>query len=428
MHPRRPPLALVVLLLGLAGCAASPSLVAARAGDAAALRAAIASEARRGALDDDAARELAQALAGGIVARAEGLTGLDEVRAVASCARSLDRALEARSRKMDEVGAAAALLRIEAELDDPDAYVERATTGASDPYRAVGARGLVTAKDGALRRALMLDGDETVRRAALRAAIDAGDPSDGAAVLEAARLDPSEPARLLAIRAAAAVGGDAVVLALRDRWATAAEVEREAIVQAWAARRALDVGGREQLRWALGQAGTPALLAASALMRADNADRADAMGVLLRAIEGGVSRERVLAIARAPLGADPVRAALEGAERDADEAVAAAALARRLSSGALAPSPRAVVIARLLELAGGASPQAVIAKGALAHAQAREAIPLLERETRAAEARVRSLAAVSLTLLGEPHRAAPLLADTDAKVRLTVACAILRAP
>jgi hypothetical protein len=428
MRPCRPPLALVVLLLGLAGCAASPALVAARSGDVAALRAGMASEAQRGALDDGAARELAGALASGIIERAKGLSGVDQVRALASCARPLRRALAARAETEDEVGAAAALVRIDAELDDPDTYVERAELEGTDPFRAVGAHGLVTRDDGELRRALMLDGDEAVRRGALRAAIDAGDTRDAAAVLEAARLDPSAPARLLAIGAAAAIGGDAVVLALRDRWATAGEAERQAIVQAWAARRSIDVGGREQLRWALFQPGTPALLAATVLARAGGAEKADAEGVLLRAIHAGVSRERVFAIARAPLGAPSVRAALESVARDADEAVVVAALARRLAIDGLTAATRRAVLARLLELAGGATAPAVSAKGALARARAYEAIPLLEREARAPEARVRSAAGVSLAVLGEPRRAAPLLADPDASVRLTVACAILRSP
>jgi hypothetical protein len=430
MRPCQPLSALVVLLLGLAGCGASPSLQAARAGDANALRAAMASDHQRGALDDDEARELAEALASGIVERAKGLEGAKRLRAIATCARPLRHALKTRAAKEDEVGAIAALVRIDAELIDVDAYVERAAQAGGNPYRAVGARGLVTPEDSELRRALIVDHDQAVRREALRAAFDAGDAADSAMVLEAARLDPSPAARLAAIGAAGAIGTSAVVLALRDQWATAGEAERQAIAQAWAAPRALDAGGREQLRWGAGQAGMPALFAAILLAGTDDvspAVRAEAEGVLLRTIQGGVTRERVFAVAHAPLDSS-VRAALVKAEQDADEVVVAAALARRLSDDALTPSARRATVTRLLSLAGGATAPALLAKGALARAGAPEAIALLERELRAGEPRVRSAAGASLAVLGELRRAAPLLADPDANVRLTVACAILRAP
>src|SRR5262249_61069825 len=102
----------------------------------------------------------------------------------------------------------------------------------------------------ARRRRLTRGAAEQVRLRPLRAAREAADPADAGAVLEAARLDPYPLARTAAIRAAGAIGGQAVVLALKDLWAPADSWARQAIADAWSAPRSLDPGGRRELLWA----------------------------------------------------------------------------------------------------------------------------------------------------------------------------------
>src|SRR5262249_54158437 len=106
----------------------------------------------------------------------------------------------------------------------------------SAAWRATAARAVVGEGDGPKRRTLILDGDQDVRIAALRASADVADAEDTSAVLEAARLDPHPLARTVAIRAAGAIGGERVVLALKDVWAGADEGSRHAIADAWATR------------------------------------------------------------------------------------------------------------------------------------------------------------------------------------------------
>lgn len=329
-------LAGLLSLAAVAGCASSASVRAAEAGRFDELRRALSDELRRGALDSDDARAIARALAAGEIARATPPSGVDRVRELRTCARPLEEALAERAAGTDAVATAAAMILLEAGLIDPESAKRRAREAAPgrDPgrdaaLRALETRALVAAEDGALRRARMLDGDQEVRVAALRAAITAADPSDRAAVLEAARLDPHPLARTVAIRAAGALGGREVVLALRDLWVLSDEPGREAIAEAWAAPRALDAGGRAQLLWAIStQRGAPAIAAARGLVRAGGDGAGEAISVLLDAIRTSQSRDRVYAIRSAPLEDPAVRAALIEAQRDPDEAVVFAVHAR----------------------------------------------------------------------------------------------------
>ncbi|WP_433929576.1 hypothetical protein AB3662_38055 [Sorangium cellulosum] len=430
-------LAGLLSLAAVTGCASSASVRAAEAGRFDELRRSMIDELRRGALDSDDARAIARAVAEGEIARATPPSGVDRVRELRTCARPLEDALDERAAGSDAVATAAAMILLEAGLTDPESakrYAREAGPG-RDParsaaLRALETRALVAAEDGALRRARTLDGDQEVRLAALRAAIAAADPNDRSALLEAARLDPYPLARTIAVRAAGALGGREVVLALRDLWVLSDEPGREAIAEAWAAPRAIDAGGRAQLLWAIStQRGAPAIAAARALVRAGGEGAGEAVSVLLDAIRTSQSRDRIYAIRSAPLEDPAVRTALLKAQGDPDEAVVFAVHARHLdaSPGIVAARERAAAVAWLMKLATGTSTRAVLARGALARAGVRAAVPLLERDLRSHEIPVREAAGTGLVELGDLPRAALLLADVDPQVRTSVACAILGA-
>ncbi|WP_437588046.1 hypothetical protein [Sorangium sp. So ce1000] len=420
------------------GCASSASLRAAEAGRFDELRRTLSDELRRGALDSVHTRAIARAVAEGEIARATPPTGVERLRELRTCARALEDALAERAAGSDAVATAAAMMLLEAGLTDPGSvkrYASEAAAGRSPDetaaLRALETRALVTSEDGAARRSRMLDGDQEVRVSALRAAIVAADPSDREALIEAARLDPYPLARTLAIRAAGALGGREVVLALRDVWTLADEPGREAIAEAWATPRALGDGGRAQLLWAIStQRGAPAIAAARAVVRAGGEAAGQAVSVLIGAIRSSQSRDRVYAILSAPLEDPAVRSALIEAQGDPDEAVVFAVRSRQVDAPArdVAARERSAAIAWLMKLAAGTSTRAVLARGVLARAGIRAAVPLLERDLRSREIPVREAAVAGLVALGEIPRAATLLGDAEPQVRTSVACAILGAP
>lgn len=426
------------LALAAAGCGGSAAIHAAEAGRFADLARLLQADIRSGSLDDDDARAIALAVASFEIVRARPPSGSARLLELRTCARHVADGLVERSAGTDPIAPTAAMILLEAGLADIEATKQRSArlATAADPvlsvsFRAVHARTLVGPGDGPTRRARMLDGDQDVRVAALRASIVTADPGDRDALLDAARLDPFPMARTLAIRAAATIGGETVVLALRDLWALADQPDREAIADAWASPRAIDTGGRKQLLWAIStQRGAPAIAAARTLANAGAAGAADAIGALIRAIDSGPTKDRVYAIQAAPMTDPRVREAVTKAEHDNDEAVALAALTRQVeaAAGVKPPSARAPAVSRLLRIANGSTTAALTAKGALARAGVREVIPILTRDVRSRDDRVREAAGAALVDLGERVHAAPLLADAVPHVRTSIACAILRGP
>ncbi|MDI1448223.1 hypothetical protein [Polyangium sp. 6x1] len=428
---------LLVLALA-AGCGGGPALRAAEQGDLGGARRALASDPAQDAVDEGEARRIARVVLEQEVKAAKGDAGVSKLKELPSCAEGLDDVLEARAAGSDEVAAIAALIRFDARLWDRDdlaaaARAALASKGASGAWRAVEARGLVAYADGAQRRSLFAHGDQAVRLAALKASFDAFDPNDTEALLEAARLDPHPPARLQAIDAVGNLGGERVVLALKDLFVKADEDERVAIVGAWASSRALDAGGRAQLaRVAQVERGLPQIAAAAVLVRQPGPGAEDAAGVLARSIEVGSTRERVFAIHAATLDTPSVREALVKARGDTDEDVAIAALGRGLEMApaegeGAKPKERAEITQKLLGIAKGKGMRALLAKAALARAGAREVLPLLTEDARSKSEQARKVAGTSLVALGELGRAALLAVDADPRVRTGVACAMLRA-
>lgn len=423
--------------LAMAGCGASPAMRALEDGHLEGLRALVTDDLQHGRLGMSNAVSLARAIARSEVLRANGDEGAQRMRELRSCAGEVEGELSHRADKRDPLGAAAASVLLEAGLSSPDAYRRWARAAPGSPeaaWRPLGARGLISSDDGELRRELMADGDEEVRRGALRASIDAGDPFDTEPVLEAARVDPSPTARAQAIRAAGALGGERAVLALKDLWPRADGPVREAIVAAWASRGSWETGGRREIVWVVEtQRGLPALAAASALLRTGGRANGEAVGVMERAVNEGPTGDRVRAIDVAPLRIPALRQAVNKAEADPDEVVAVAAMTRRLEAppedggAAERSSEREALIAKLLPIATGTGTGAMGAKGALARAKVKRVAPILERDGAASDAKLRVDAGTALAVLGDFSHAAVVAADPEPQVRTAVSCAILRA-
>jgi hypothetical protein len=427
-----------LLLVGAAlssmGCAASPALRAAEAHDLAALAREIAAAGKLGHIDDGEARSIARAVAVHEIENAKGDDGAKALEAFSRCARTLDGALEARAKGTDDLAAAAARTRLEEGRLSPDDARELALRPGLGPvWRTIETRALIRAGDGPARRARLLDGDQEIRVAALRASADAGDAADTDPLLEAARLDPFPLARTLAVRAVARTAtGERAVLALRDLWTQADEDLRQSIADAWATERNIDAGGRRELWWAAEHAhGAAAIAAAGALSRWKGEGWNEAIGVLTRAIQEGPTADRVFAIGIAPAHEPPIDEALRAAVNDKDDAVAVTAAWRQLSGiGRDIPEAkdRKAIVDRLLDLAKSPTTRGFQAQKALARAGERGVLPFLDKQVALADTRARETTGVAFVDLREPAKAVGFVADADVGVRAAVACALLEAP
>lgn len=434
---KRASLAVLPLALSALGCAASsPAIRAAEQGNYEGLRAALEVDVAQGRMGSGEAARFARAVARGEVERAKGEDGAQRIRALSTCAREIDDALDRRADTRDALGAVAALVRVDAGIASASGFSRWARMPVHAPeaaWRALGARTLTSSDDAALRRKLFADVDEEVRRSALRAALEAGDPDDVEGVIESARVDPSPAARAQALRAAGVIGGERAVLALKDIWVHADPQAREGIVDAWATHASFNAGGRRELIWAIDKhRGRAAILAALTLVRAGGEGAAEGEGALERAVKDGATADRVSAIEAAPLRLESLRAAISKAAGDPDEAVAAAALVRLFEAPADLGGPRdaaarAEMSAKLLKIADGSGPGSGTAKGGLARAHDPRVLPILQRDGAAKEQKTRVDAGAALAAYGDLPRAAVVAADPEVGVRIQVSCAILRA-
>lgn len=445
-------------------------------GDYPALRKELKAELDKGAFGAGDARDLARVVAKVDLAAKEKADVLTRVRALAACAGAVGEPLETLAERDDEIGAVATLALVEAKKLGRGSARSRAEAKLASVrdfkdaamWRAVLSRALSTESDGDERRKRLLDGDDDVRVAALRAAGDALDARDVDLLLEAARVDPLPLARTLAVRSLGDLGGEKVTLALKDLWPRADEPLREAIVEAWSAPACFRAGGQRELELALAEGkGAPGVAAALALARLGSDDqKGAALGLLARTIDAAPSNQRVYAISASPL-APVLRAPLWSASRDDDELVAIAAVNRLLSEleqghdDVLVPDPsepvaapkpagdgaprdgaqkgagptkdepkkgpptRKELVDTLLTLAKGDGRHRLQAKLALARAQEREVLKLLVADVDATDERARETAARIYALMGDLPHAALGLTDTSASVRSATICAVL---
>ena len=407
-------------------CASSGAVKAAERGDYPALKQLLSDEFRAQKLDGKEARRVAHAVVDREIREAQGPDAVARVDEVRLCAKHARDILERRAHKDDEGGARAAFVLVDERLEHASRWVDRASSPDAG-WRAVGARGLVDGEHGELRRQLFVDMDARVRRGAFGASVDAGDPADAPLLLESIRLDPDPTVRSLATRAAGGLGGRDVVMHLKDRWLSADGDEplRSSISVAWGLEPSFDAGGRDELVWAAEtEHGAPAVSAATTLLRRGGEGAEAGRAALARAVTGGPSPVRVMAINLSDMSDGVEREAVTKASQDPDGPVKVAAL-DRLTDDAGA---RDKALAELGTIAAGSSKQRNAARSALARAKDRRVVLLLADDLGSPEPGVRAWAAQELSRMREFPQAAQVLADPVVTVRMQAACAILAMP
>lgn len=381
-------------------------------------------------LDAAQVRDVAVAVASRELVTARQPEAEARVVEVADCAEPLSEALGTLSERRDSVGALAIQVLIDARhLDDQlDDLSERYRAAEQDDWRAVGMRASVQPASSSLRVAGFLDPDLRVRRAALRASRDARAVADLPALFEAARLDPDRVSRKFALEALATVVDAAYVARLRELWAAADEEERLEIVNVWASARGFSVGGQQQLAWVLSTDKGKAALAAAAALLEQRAEPVAAWAeeTLAAAIGGGPVEESRFALQVAPRR-PKVNLAIQKAMLDGDEARAVGAAIVASKSNESAPA----AIKRLKELRESANVEvATPASLALAAIGDPKAVAWLDAQLSAKNPESRLAAGVSRfadgTDANAAAKAASLLADSDASVRVRFACWALR--
>jgi HEAT repeat protein len=136
-------------------------------------------------------------------------------------------------------------------------------------------------------------------------------------------------------------------------------------------------------------------------------------------MDRGSTAVRSQAIAQSPADAKDLRPMLARLADSDDVEVRIGALAR------LAELKDALAIRKLEALAQPGSPARVRARLALGSAGDRRAQAWIEQDLVASDPAERLAAASALAALGVAARAAPLLADGDARVRMRAACILM---
>ncbi len=432
-------LALVSVTI-LASCVGSLAVSAAEKGDEAALARAIEPELRAGKLGDDDAARIARAVAEHTLASSKGDDAEDRVRELRTCATALVSAFEERAKTHDAAGAEAAMALLE--IDDlSDSAAREWLRDPSDDWRAVGARALVRETDAGARAHALLDPSVKVRRAAMRASASLHDARDVAPLLEAARLDPDLMARSEAVRAIARIdpGSGDTAVRLRDLWTTSDDALREDITRAYLSPNIAKTGGAEELRGLLAAGHGPGVVSGAAFVvmgahtspdgkpsvePADDETKKSAVAILVRTIDASPRRERLLAIAMAPLSNADIRAAVKRATAETNELdTREAALSRMLEL----PAEHDAARKALFVFASPSSPDTLAKRARLVLAASGETSiqAWLEADLKSDDPTTKLLAASALVSLHRGARSALLLADKDPHVRTSVACTLM---
>jgi len=442
-----------VLALALAqlGCA-SAAVRYAEKGDYPGLRAEIQRSHAVGKLSNGEARDIAKAV---LTREISGLPPTAEARVpeLRACAADVSSALESRGEKRDPVALAIAKLLVEAEVLSPS-DTARYKDDPDPAFRALAARRLTASDDGEARTAALVMREALGREMAALAAGDGATLGELDALFEAARVDPDDQVRHLALRAAvdavarkkkavleglvqdadeddrrAAAAGKAALDRLRDAWTSGGKGLRDDVASGFATSPFYELGGRDALRARLGE-GADRLLVASAILRMgpsrsaaeDTFLRENAANVAVSALRDGSTIERSFAVVLVrPEGAG--LEALRAAAKDADRDVALSALGKLQ----FVPEDAAKARVELVRAAGDKEDlvHAPRARGLLAGARYMPVQVWLEEQAARKEVGLRLRAAAGLAALGRVARAAPLLADDDPHLRARAACLVL---
>lgn len=398
------------------GCAPSAPARVALQGDLPSLKTALDRADHDGKLSDGTVRELA-----GAVLERE-LSSLHEpierFPELGPCVHSVRGPLGDLAARSGEPAVLASVTLLDAGLDAPSTRVDDPASTPLLARRALGVRA------GERRRAYLLHGDASVRRAALEAAADSHDPEDVPALLEAARVDPDESSRFLALRALGEIGGARVVVGLADLWSASDTDVRRRIVEAWAIPASFTAGGeRELVRAAEQGSGIVAVAAALELVEQEAGPPGLAVAVLANATHGEDASARLLSLYESPWSKPELRAAVLAARESKDPATRLLALLRQAEQEPLDAASTKALEALAAERT---SPTGLVARATLARAGDAKIKDGLRADLRAPHAEERTLAAFSLWALGESGAAAQALGDDSPEVRQAVACQVLR--
>jgi len=412
----------LVVILQTVACASLSASGHAERGEHEAMRRALLEDFRHGRLSQDALVDLASTVAEREVSTARGGKAVQRVQQVRLCARSLEDVLSDRAERDDEAAPYAAMALLMVDRGEPEAW--RGRWGSEDPaWRAVAVRTLVEPEHGRRRRTAMLDPDELVRQAAVRAAEKAMDPSDRATLLDTARNDPNRLVRVTAVRALGWVATDQDVLAMRDLWASAPSPVQQALVAAWSFPGTLERGGKRELVWvAETQSGAPMVIAGGILMRMGGETRGVGLAALRKAMQHGVARDRAMAIAMAPLSEPGMRELVQDLSEEAEPKVQVAALAKLAQS-----SDGDEARKRLGEIAVSEEPGNREAQQAMARIGDARVTRLLLDHAKRADPKQRQEALRGFLALEDYARAAFFMADPKVALRTRAACEILAA-
>ncbi len=446
MQPPLRPRAALVLAALLVGCGADPAVRTARQGDFPALGRDLDARAGAGKLGADLLRDVSRAVLEHDAERYDGDEGVRRTSGLASCARPLEGTLDRLAKRSDEIGAAAAAVLVDAELEAKDAFTDAHKDDALPRWRAVATRGLYDRSEGALRLARSRDDDRWVRLGAVEAAGDAGCAGDFPLLLDAARHDPEVIVRVAAVRAidrlaprlAEGTARADLVDRLRDLHRDGDESLRGAVARAWGSPALFPVGGERELLAVVGnEHGHAAVEAASALMLAGSPEGELA---LVRFSNEGDSEVRAHAIrlldATRPAHFD----ALQGLIKEPDaqkEGPVDDPRARELAAETVLRAPasrldqtdagkrlRVAATDALKKLSSRADRLGADAALALADAGDGSMRERLQKELAIASP-MRPRVAAALVRLGFGADARALLADADLDVRDAVACQVL---
>jgi hypothetical protein len=216
---------------------------------------------------------------------------------------------------------------------------------------------------------------------------------------------------------------------LHDLWEVSDDALREDIAHAYTSPRIAEHGGAEELRILLASGHGPGAVSAAAFVAMrpalrDGETHKTAVALLVRTIDEAPRRERMLAIAMAPLSIDDVRAAMKRATAEQNSLEARASAFARLLE---VPAERALAVKALLAFARPGGPEAVARRARLALAAdgERSVQGWVEADLKSTDATTRLLAASALVSMHRAARAALLLADADPRVRTGAACTLL---